>query len=133
VIDPARRVSFTAAGHVPPYLCRAPAEPGGRIAIDALVARGNPLGLDRPLSVKVRAQTLQEGDLLVFYSDGLIDCTSPQDERLGDRRMQRMLRDLAGQDLDIGAIRDRIDQAVREHAAGTPQDDDITFIAARFR
>src|SRR5690606_25884073 len=107
VIDPDRRVSFTSAGHVPPYLCRAP-DSGGRIAIDALVARGNPLGVGRPLSVRISEQTLAPGDLLVFYSDGLIDCTSPREERLGDRRMQRLLRDVAGQDLEIGAVRDRI-------------------------
>ena len=131
VIDPDRRVSFTAAGHVPPYLCRAPAQPGGRAGIDALVARGNPLGVSKALSVKLSEQTLQRGDLLLFYSDGLIDCTSPREERLGDRRMQRLLRDLAAQDLEIGAVRDRIEEVVREHAAGSPQDDDITFIAAR--
>ena len=131
VIDPARRVCFTAAGHVPPYLCRAPAEPGGRASIDALVARGNPLGVSKPLSVKLSEQALQRGDLLLFYSDGLIDCTSPREERLGDRRMQRLLRDLAAQELDIGAVRDRIEEVVREHAAGSPQDDDITFIVVR--
>jgi serine phosphatase RsbU (regulator of sigma subunit) len=131
VIDPDLVIHFTSAGHVPPYLCRAPAGPGDRIAIDALVARGNPLGINRPPVVQVLEQTLRPGDLLLFHSDGLVDCTSPREERLGDRRMQRLLRQLASQSLDIGQIRDRLDDAIREHTGGSPQDDDITFIAVR--
>lgn len=130
LIDPGRRVRFTSAGHVAPYVARRVDD--GRVQIDALVARGNPLGLGNGQSTVVE-QALRPGDLVIFYSDGLIDCVSPTGERLGDRRMQRLLRDIVAADLDIGSVRDRIEQVVHEFAAGAPQPDDITFVAVRAR
>jgi sigma-B regulation protein RsbU (phosphoserine phosphatase) len=132
IIEPSRRVRFTSAGHVAPYVARLGED--GRVTIDALVARGNPLGIAAgPPALPAFDEALRPGDLVIFYSDGLIDCINPAGERLGDRRMQRLLRDLVVADLDIGAVRDRIEDAVREFTAGTQQPDDITFIAARVR
>jgi sigma-B regulation protein RsbU (phosphoserine phosphatase) len=127
-----RRVRFTSAGHVAPYVARPAGD--GRVQIDALVARGNPLGIGTGTgAAAVVEQTLRPGDLVLFYSDGLIDCVSPTGERLGDRRMQRLLRDIVTDGLDIGAVRDRIEQVVHDFAAGAPQPDDITFVAVRAR
>ncbi|HUS65968.1 MAG TPA: PP2C family protein-serine/threonine phosphatase, partial [Kofleriaceae bacterium] len=132
LIDPERRVRFTSAGHVAPYVARLVDD--GRVQIDALVARGNPLGIGTGQSAAaVIEQSLRPGDLVIFYSDGLIDCVSPTGDRLGDRRMQRLLRDIVTADLDIGSVRDRIEHAVQEFAGGTQQPDDITFVAVRAR
>ncbi len=54
-----------------------------------------------------------------------------RNERLGDRRMQRLLRDMAAASPPIGDVRDHIETAVRDFAAGHPQPDDITFVACR--
>jgi sigma-B regulation protein RsbU (phosphoserine phosphatase) len=132
IVEPGGRVLFTGAGHVAPYLVH-PARGGERIAIDALVARGNPLGVDRALSVQIFEHKVEPGSLLLFYSDGLVDCMNARGERLGDRRMQRLLRAIATDAPPIGEVRDRIDAAVREFAAGHPQPDDITFVACRLR
>ena len=132
IIDPERRVRFTSAGHVAPYVARRAAD--GRVQIDALVARGNPLGVGfGTAAAAVTEQRLGLGDLVIFYSDGLIDCVNPGGERLGDRRMQRLLRDLVAAELDIGTVRDRIEETVQDFAAGAQQTDDITFVAVRSR
>lgn len=132
IIEPSRRVRFTSAGHVAPYVARHSAD--GKVTIDALVGRGNPLGIAAgPPELRVFTETLREGDLVIFYSDGLIDCISPTGERFGDRRMQRLLRDIVPSNFDIGTVRDRIETAARDFTGGTQQPDDITFVAARIR
>ena len=131
IVEPGGRVLFTGAGHVAPYLVHPPRRAGDKVAIDALVARGNPLGVKQPLALEIHEQRLERGSLLLFYSDGLIDCMNARGERLGDRRMQRLLRDVAAGSPPIGEVRDRIEAAARDFAAGHPQPDDITFVACR--
>ena len=131
IVEPGGRVLFTGAGHVAPYLVHPPGGGGQRIGIDALVARGNPLGVKQPLARDIHQLQVTPGSLLLFYSDGLIDCMNARGERLGDRRMQRLLRDIAADTLPIGEVRDRIEAAARDHAGGHPQPDDITFVACR--
>jgi len=131
IVERGGRIRFTGAGHVAPYLVHPERGESGRVAIDALVARGNPLGVDRAGPLQIFEQQLEPGSLLLFYSDGLVDCVNARGERLGDRRMQRLLRDIAGVAPPIGEARDRIEAAVREFAGGQPQPDDITFVACR--
>jgi hypothetical protein len=50
IVEPGGRVLYTGAGHVAPYLVHPAGRAGERIAIDALVARGNPLGVKRSTS-----------------------------------------------------------------------------------
>ena len=133
IIEPGGRILFTGAGHVAPYLVHPPGGPGDRIVIDALVARGNPLGVRHPLSLQVYEQQVAPGSLLLFYSDGLVDCMNAREERLGDRRMQRLLREIAADQQPIGQVRDRIEATVRDFAGGQPQPDDITFVVCRVR
>lgn len=132
IIHSDRRVDFTGAAHVAPYVCRQSGD-GGRVQIDALVARGNPLGSGTDQKFSVTRQQLQKNDLLLFYSDGLTDATNPGFERWGDRRMQRLLRQVAAPDMEIGHVRDTIEQTIGDFIAGTPQEDDITFTAVRLR
>jgi serine phosphatase RsbU (regulator of sigma subunit) len=131
IVEPGGRILYTGAGHVAPYLVHPPGGAGERIAIDALVARGNPLGVKQALGLEIHEQRVAPGSLLLFYSDGLIDCMNARNERLGDRRMQRLLRDMAAASPPIGDVRDHIEAAVRDFAAGHPQPDDITFVACR--
>jgi serine phosphatase RsbU (regulator of sigma subunit) len=131
VVEPGGRILFTGAGHVAPYLVYPVSGAPGRIAIDALVARGNPLGIVTTPSLQIHEQRVASGSLLLFYSDGLMDCMNAREERLGDRRMQRLLREIAAESPPIGEVRDRIEAAVRAFAGGHPQPDDITFVACR--
>jgi serine phosphatase RsbU (regulator of sigma subunit) len=131
IVEPGGRVLFTGAGHVAPYLVHPPGGAGERIAIDALVARGNPLGVKQPLALDIHEIQVTPGSLLLFYSDGLVDCMNARGERFGDRRMQRLLREVAADPLPIGDVRDRIEAAAHDFAGGHPQPDDITFVACR--
>jgi sigma-B regulation protein RsbU (phosphoserine phosphatase) len=131
VLDPGRReVRFASAGHVPPYLCRTNAE---GIELSALVARGNPLGAGDSLVARVAIRPLLPGDLLVWYTDGLIEGRDASGQSFGDRRMQRLLRQLDPTCLEPAGVHEAIVAATTAHRGGLRHDDDVTLVVARVR
>jgi sigma-B regulation protein RsbU (phosphoserine phosphatase) len=131
VLDPAaEEVRFVSCGHTTPYLCR-PSDNGG-VELHALVGRGNPLGGHGALPAKVQQRPLHAGDLLVWYTDGVIEAQNPAGEEFGDRRLQRMLRRLDRAHLAPSSVHDAIHASVGAHRAGRPRDDDETLVVARW-
>ena len=130
LVDPgAGVVTFANAGHVVPYVCR---PHGGGVALDALVARGDPLGSGASTPGYHAVQhPIASGDLLVWYTDGLVECTNPLRHQFGDRRMQRLLRRLPAKADDVAAIRDQMLNAAVAFQEGQPPDDDITLVVGR--
>jgi sigma-B regulation protein RsbU (phosphoserine phosphatase) len=126
---PNRRVTFANAGHVVPYLCRP--SPDGGIVLDALVARGNPLGATEKSEFRSTTRDLEDGDILVWYTDGIVECTNPQRRQFGDRRMQRVLRRIDPGSADVRGIRNSLVRAAVAFQEGQPADDDITLVVGR--
>jgi serine phosphatase RsbU (regulator of sigma subunit) len=132
ILDPdAGEVRFVSCGHPTPYLCRT-AERG--VELQALVGRGNLLGSGLGAGgPKVLHKPLRAGDLLVWYTDGVVEATDPSGEEFGDRRLQRMLRRLDSAHLTPTAVHDLVHAAVTAHRAGQPRGDDETLVVAQWR
>ncbi len=129
LLDPAAgKVHFANAGHVVPYVCR-PSDSG--MDLDVLAARGDPLGAGDAKSYVQHEAELRDGDLLVWYTDGLVECANPRRQQFGDRRMQRMLRRLDRAVTDVAAVRDHVVRAAVAFQEGHPADDDITLVVGR--
>lgn len=125
-------VTFANAGHVVPYLLRA--RGGAELELHALVARGNPLGAGTaPSPGRPVQKKLEAGDVLVWYTDGLVECLDPEGKQFGDRRMQRLLRKLDPGRLDPRSIHDAVASATAAHRAGRKHDDDMTLLVATVR
>jgi len=131
ILDPpAKTISYVSCGHPTPYLCR---NAGKGVELHALVARGNPLGTGSAQAVtKPQQRALEAGDLLVWYTDGVIEAQDPHGEPFGDRRMQRLLRRIDPA-LTAVAIHDLVHASVAAHRAGRPRSDDETLVVARVR
>jgi phosphoserine phosphatase RsbU/P len=95
-----------------------------RRAIESLGATGLPLGVDIGIEVENVVVTLDPGDLLLFYTDGVTEATAPDGELYGDERLRSLF--MAHADEEPGAIRDAILASVREFAP--VQRDDITLL-----
>lgn len=69
------------------------------------------------------------GDLLLMYTDGLVEATNPAEEMFGMRRLQDIVEGLylASPADTIREIRHRLDS----FAGGTPLSDDTTILAIR--
>ena len=88
------------------------------------VRPGLPLGVDVGIEVANAAVTLDPNDVLLFYTDGVTEATSPDGELYGDARLQAVFA--AHIDEPPTAIRDAI--LARVHAFAPTQRDDITLM-----
>lgn len=124
VLEPASgRLAYTNAGHNPPLLVRA----GG--TVEELKATGVPLGLLPAAPFQAGEAFLHPGDLLVLYTDGIVEAADPEGEEYGlDRLKQVCLRHRAEPGADLAAA---LEHDLEEFARGIPFADDRTLVLAR--
>ncbi len=114
---------FCNAGHDNPFLFRESAEPA-RLATGGIV-----LSIMEDFPYEEETVPLQEGDCVVIYSDGVTEAINPSQEMFGEARLAQVIRDHRG--ATSGEMIEHIIAAVRAHAGGAPQMDDITIVAVR--
>ena len=123
-LDPATGVlHYMNAGHNPAILLRA----DGRT--EELPAGGMPIGLMPVARFQSRALTMEPGDLLCIYSDGITEAAAPDDEEFGMGRLTEQLR--AGQSRPLAELVEAIPHAIGEFSQGLPQGDDQTLVLLR--
>ncbi len=128
IIDPVRRcITFANAGHNFPYLFRDGALDGNDFQV--LMARGNRLGDLEASSYSERSQPLERGDVLVWYTDGIVECENPRGEEFGEKRFRAAIRRAAAH--DPLAMRETIVTTANQFFANRPHKDDITLVVAR--
>ncbi|MEK7269504.1 MAG: PP2C family protein-serine/threonine phosphatase [Planctomycetota bacterium] len=119
---------YAGAGHPPPFLARAQ---GG--TIETLEARGVVLGMDRgPLfekNVRELETTLQKGDVLLFFTDGITEAANLDGEQFGEDRLGEILK--AHFRGDLKALMQSIELSVERFQDSIEQADDMTLLAVR--
>src|SRR5205085_3949717 len=55
-------------------------------------AEGVPLGLLEHTEYDEASLTLEKGDVLAMFSDGIVEAMNPQNEEFGTRRLENVLR-----------------------------------------
>ena len=119
-----RRLALANAGHCRPVLLPAGAAP--RWAVKNL---GTALGFEPGLAFDRTDLVLQEGDTLVFYTDGVSEAFNRSEECYGNQRLLEDAAAFAGQ--TAPAISAGLMGRVRTFAGGAPQSDDIAILALR--
>jgi len=128
ILDPAAgEIRFVSCGHPAAYLCRASERAN---ELHALVGRGNPLGLDTP-SARLQRRPLHAGDLVVWYTDGVVEAQDPSGAAFGDRRLQHLLRRLDRDHLTAPAAHATVLRGLAAHRGGQPLADDETLVVAQ--
>jgi sigma-B regulation protein RsbU (phosphoserine phosphatase) len=123
-LDPVTGVlSFINAGHNPPLIVHA----GG--TVENLSSGGLPLGIRPDAAYREGRTQLQNGDVLVIYSDGVSEAPNAEGEEFGTARLQEVVA--RNMDASAAGIRDRIEAALTKFAQGTPASDDITLVIAK--
>ncbi len=116
-------LAFLNAGHNPPLIVHASG------TMEQLAAGGLPLGIMADADFREGRTTLNPGDVLVIYSDGVSEAVSPTGEEFGPTRLyEAVARNL---DASAAGIRDRIESALTKFAQGTPAGDDITMVIVK--
>jgi sigma-B regulation protein RsbU (phosphoserine phosphatase) len=122
--DPAtRELVYVNAGHNPPILRR---QTG---AIERLSAGGIPLGILENAPYESGSTTLQSGDWLAIYTDGVTEAENIRQEEYGEARFMVLL--YANQNLTPQALLNTILSDINRFVGNTPQHDDITLMLLR--
>jgi serine phosphatase RsbU (regulator of sigma subunit)/pSer/pThr/pTyr-binding forkhead associated (FHA) protein len=125
ILDPERRtVSITSAGHLP-ILVR---HSNGTVDEIGEEIAGFPLGIVPDGEYKQTEFTLQTGDVVAVFSDGVTDARNLREELYDSRDKRRLLKKLADTSGSPETIGRALLQDIREYSAGHTQVDDITLI-----
>ena len=122
-----RRLRYINAGHEPPFVLRR-ARAGWRPF--QLDPTGPVIGMLRHSVWREGALTLNPGDLLVAYTDGLCDATDPQGAEWGWQRLVRYITEAV--DRPVRDIVEGVIEAVEAFSRGQ-RFDDITLWIGRAR
>jgi serine phosphatase RsbU (regulator of sigma subunit) len=122
----ARTITYANAGHNFPYLFR-PGE--GKGEFGSLMIRGNRLGDDRNSKYDAKTTELAIGDVLVWYTDGIVECENEAGEEYGEKRFRASVRKAAA--LDAGEMRDAIIADAGAFFGEAMRKDDITMVVGR--
>jgi sigma-B regulation protein RsbU (phosphoserine phosphatase) len=120
-------VVLASGGHPPPLLRSA----GGRVEEVAL-STGRLLGFeDADLHLHERHFTLNPGETLVFYTDGVIEAREPAGKAMfGTERLKDVVREL-DQSLSLADCAARVKGAVARFTAADDLQDDLTLFFLR--
>lgn len=122
----ARTITYANAGHNFPYLFR---QSEGKGEFGSLMIRGNRLGDDPSSKYEAKTTDLAIGDVLVWYTDGIVECENTTGEEYGEKRFRASVKKAAA--LDASEMRDAI-VADASHYFGTrSRKDDITMVVGR--
>jgi serine phosphatase RsbU (regulator of sigma subunit) len=123
---------YVNAGHNPPLLFRNDTSPAHSLGTaESLEGGGPPVGIFAQSEYRSEHVLLHDGDVLVAYTDGVVEALNPQQEEFGDER----LSDIVRSSLSLGAeeICKRIAERLQAFMAESPQWDDITLVVMKVR
>src|SRR5215831_1782013 len=118
LIDPEnKRLLYINAGHNPPMLLR-------KDGTSKLLTQGGmPLGIFETSRYSESVLELQPDDVLVLYTDGVVEARNQRDEEFGLRRLEEVVRGMS--DRRAHEIVKSVMDAVNQHSeeVGGPEDD----------
>lgn len=123
LVDPREgRMQFANAGHNLP--CRRRQD-----GVDELRATGMPLGLMTGMQYEEKEVSLNHGETILFYSDGLTEAHNPQHEMFGFSRLQGVVGECTE---SLGLIDDLLEALKNFTGNDWEQEDDVTFVTLEY-
>jgi sigma-B regulation protein RsbU (phosphoserine phosphatase) len=117
------QLHYVNAGHNPQFLLR---QRGG---IEALSSTGMPVALYAGQGYQEAVVDIAAGDLLFFYTDGLVETENSNADMFGADRLQTLLATEHEQRIDT--VLERVDTAIRTFRGSAEPFDDATMMALR--
>jgi len=124
-VDPGDdQIRFLNAGHNPPLLARAG-------SIESLPASGRPLGMLPDEEYTEGTCRFAAGDLLMVFSDGLVEARDASDQEFGTARVRDLLPRL--RDLTVERAGEQLLQEIERFMGGRRPHDDLSMILMKRR
>lgn len=126
-LDPEGKFDYVNAGHVAPMVLRT----GG--TVESLNSPNFPLGMFEKASFETSSITLQPGEAVLIFSDGLTEAQNESQEMLGERRVQQILESCAAGNIEPGQVCSKLVRAAERFVGSAPQADDFTVALLQFQ
>jgi sigma-B regulation protein RsbU (phosphoserine phosphatase) len=110
------------AGHLPPVVL-------GRDKVEEMPRGGPALGILSKWSYEGRVVSLQPGETLLVYSDGLTEAFNDRGEFFGDRRLKELFSQFGG--LSAEAMGTRLLTEVDQFVGEEPRSDDLSLMVLK--
>ena len=124
LLDPATgEIEYTNAGHNPGLLRR---QDG---SVEELASHGLPLALFPGKPYGSSRLTIESGEIVCLYTDGVTEANDAQGNEFGMTRLKDFLAAQAG--LEVAEIDARLSRELETHASGEPFADDRTLVMIR--
>lgn len=124
IIDPVTgSIEYSNAGHNPPLLVRSDGN------AEDLNGGGLVMGLFGSASYETYTARLNEGDVLVLFSDGVTEATNAGGEEFGDDRLRQTVT--LNRDKDAAGLVRAVTSALTTFVAGAATADDVTLLVVR--
>ncbi len=124
--DHARTLSVANAGSVQPMLVT---RSSNGMSARTIQAEGFPLGMFPGAEYEEFTLATQPGDLLVFFSDGIVDANNANGDMFGDERLCAVLESLREPEAETAVV--AVLDAVAAFQAGKEHFDDETLVVLR--
>lgn len=120
------RCEYANAGHKPPLLWK---EATG--LVDALEKESVPIGVEKNTAYSSTAFTLEDGDILVLYTDGVVEAINQTGKQYGMKSLTTILHKF--HDLSAKEIANKVSVDVKAFVGTTRQHDDQTLLAMKVK
>jgi sigma-B regulation protein RsbU (phosphoserine phosphatase) len=123
-LDPATgQITYVNAGHNPPFLVRV----DGRI--EECPPTGLPVGMVDGMAYKTGQITLEKGDLLALFSDGIPETQRLDDEEYGEEKFQDLL--VRERSSNLADLFNKLQAELAEFRGEAEIGDDVTLVTLR--
>lgn len=124
IIDPATKIlEYSSCGHLPALLKKANGE------LIEITTPGIALGVVENIEVQVKKLQLQSGDVLISYTDGVIEAFNKDGDSFSLKRLKDSLKNY--KDQNINAYVKSILQEVEEFTSSKEFQDDLTILGIK--
>jgi len=129
-----KALTFANAGHIPPYFYRKDLSDediayGMKRNLGILGAFGMRLGEQEKVDFTEQRVQLKKGDIIFWFTDGLVECENEQGEGFGERRLTGILKSSA--ELSAPQIKNEVTSCAYNFFGSHPKKDDVAFIVAK--
>ncbi len=115
--------TYSNAGHNRPYVLRADG------TLETLTLGGLVVGFIGTQTYGEESFTFEPGDTLFIFSDGVTEAMNEAHDQFEEERLEAILRGMG--DATAQEYIDRVHSAVKKHADGAAQNDDITMLVVK--
>ena len=123
-LEPATgRVTYVNAGHNPPFVIRADG------SVETLGPTGMPVGIIEESTYKTGEVTLDHGDMITLYSDGIPETQRSDDEEYGEDNFEKLL--VAERGNDLTGLFEKLQGELKVFREDAPIGDDVTLLILR--